>query len=254
MLISGQTLSRYRAEDRAPDRRRRGRLCSPIPSSSQDRFVAQRVAAQRRAQASPLKPRVRRELVDDPGHDATIRLRRDAVQPVRACARGRARSWRHHIAALSLERWSHHFHLVLFHERSVRFRIHTLPFLEHLLKPPWRHAHQQHARLRPDVLEGVRGASRDEHNGLSGRAHGAVTELDLKLPAHDVEELVLRLVDVRGRPALGRDGLPNQAERSSGLVSCCHQFRDIRFSALRPGESRCTAWQNDKPRFCSGRG
>jgi hypothetical protein len=38
--------------------------------------VAERLAAQRRAQrsgASPLKPRVRRELIDEPGHATTIR-------------------------------------------------------------------------------------------------------------------------------------------------------------------------------------
>src|SRR5215471_1663051 len=124
---------------------------------------------------------------------------------------------RHHLAERSLERWSHHFHVVLFHERAVCLRIHTLPFLEHLLKPPWCHADQQHARLRPDVLEGVRGPARDEHHGLRGRAHDAVTEFDLELPAHDVEELVLGLVNVGGRPALGCDGLTKHTQCSSGL-------------------------------------
>ena len=49
---------------------------------------AERLAAQRRAQrsgASPLQPRVRRELVDEPGHGWTIRLRRAAVQRAGAC-------------------------------------------------------------------------------------------------------------------------------------------------------------------------
>jgi hypothetical protein len=57
----------------------------------------------------------------------------------------------------------------------------------------------------------VCGASRDEHHGLSGCVHDAITKFDLKLPAHDMEELVLCLVDVRGWPALGRDGLAKQA-------------------------------------------
>ncbi len=50
--------------------------------------VAERLAAQRRAQrsgASPLQPRVRRELVDEPEHGWTIRLGRGAVQRVGAC-------------------------------------------------------------------------------------------------------------------------------------------------------------------------
>ena len=59
--------------------------CSPGPSHFSR--VAERLAAQRRAQrsgASPLKPRVRRELVDEPGHAATIPLGRAAVQRVGA--------------------------------------------------------------------------------------------------------------------------------------------------------------------------
>jgi len=85
---------------------------------------------------------------------------------------------------------AHHFHVVLFGERRERFSIRTMPFLEHLLGPPWRHADQYHARAGPHVLEGVCGASRDEHHGLSRRAHDAITKFDLKLPAHDVEELL----------------------------------------------------------------
>jgi hypothetical protein len=44
---------------------------------------------------------------------------------------------------------------VLFRERSECLRIHTLSLLEHLLKPPGHHTDQQHARLSPNVLEGV---------------------------------------------------------------------------------------------------
>jgi len=51
-----------------------------LPGPSHFSRVAERLAAQRRAHARPLKPRVRRELVDEPGHDWTIRLGRDAVQ------------------------------------------------------------------------------------------------------------------------------------------------------------------------------
>src|SRR5438105_41701 len=103
--------------------------------------------------------------------------------------------------------------------------------------PPWRHADQQHAGLRPDVLEGMRGSAGDEDDGPGGRAHNAVAEFEVKLPTHDVEELVLGSVDVGGRPALGRNGLAKQAERSSGLLACCQQFGDIRRSALRPRET-----------------
>ena len=113
---------------------------------------------------------------------------------------------------LLLYRRPHHFHVVLFGKRPERLSIRTLPFLEHLLGPPWRHADQYHAGLSPNVLERVCRASRDEHDRLSGRAHDAVTKLELKFSLHDVEELVLCLMDVRADwPALGRDGLTKQA-------------------------------------------
>src|SRR6266404_2213937 len=140
----------------------------------------------------------------------------------------------------SLERRSHDFHVVHFHERPVCLCIHILSFREHLLEPPWRHADQQHAGLRPDVLEGMRGSAGYEDNGPGRRAHDAVAEFEVKLPTDDVEELVLGSVDVGGRPALGRNGLAKQAERSSGLLACCQQFGDIRRSALRPREMGCT--------------
>ena len=111
----------------------------------------------------------------------------------------------------SLDRRPHHFLVVLFGECAERLCIYTLPLLHHLLKSPWRHADQYHAGLSPNVLEGVCRSSRDEHDRLSGRAHDAVTKLELKFPLHDVEELVLRLMDVRGWPALRRDGLTKQA-------------------------------------------
>ena len=40
--------------------------------------------------------------------------------------------------------------------------------------------------ITPHVLEGVCGASRNEHRGLRRRAHDAVAKFDLKLTAHDV--------------------------------------------------------------------
>jgi hypothetical protein len=109
--------------------------------------------------------------------------------------------------------------LYFIRERSKRLSIRTLPFLERFLKAPGRHADQQHSRLSANVLESVCRPSRDENYGLSGRVHNAVTELDLKVPTDDVEELILGLVDVRGWPALRRDGLTKQAYRSAGLLA-----------------------------------
>jgi hypothetical protein len=140
----------------------------------------------------------------------------------------------------SPERRSHDFHVVHFHKRPVCLCIHILPFGEHLFESSWRHADQQHAGLRPDILEGVRDPAGDEDNGPGGRAHDAIAEFEVKLPIHDVEELVLGLVDVGGRSALGRNGLAKQAERPSGLLACCQQFGDIRLSALRPRKMGCT--------------
>src|SRR5713101_7438386 len=118
----------------------------------------------------------------------------------------------------SRERRSYDFRTVLFHELPVSLRIHTLPFPEHLLETPRRHADQQHAGLCPDVLEGMHGPAGDEDSGPSGRAHDAVAEFHFKLPTRDVEELVRPSVDVGGWPALGRNGLAKQAKRSSGLL------------------------------------
>jgi len=115
---------------------------------------------------------------------------------------------------------------------------------------PWRHADQYHARLSPNVLEGVCRPSRDKHDRLSGRDHEAVTKLEFKLTFYDVEEFVFRLMDVCGRSALRRDGLTKQAYRSAGLVSGRHYFGHIGFSAFRPREPRGTVRQNDEPRFC----
>src|SRR6185437_10580439 len=173
---------------------------------------------------------------------------------VRLVDRPRRREATSRTAERSLERRSNHFHVVLFCESPICLRIHALPFFEHLFKSPWRHADQYHARLSPSVLKGVCRPSRDEHDRLSGRAHDAVTKLELKLTLHDVEELVLRLVDVRGWPTLGRNGLTKQSYRSAGLLAGRHYFGHIPFSALRPREPRGTVWQNDEPRFCGDRG
>jgi hypothetical protein len=48
-----------------------------------------------------------------------------------------------------------HFQIVFLRERFQRLSVLTLTFLERLFKSPWCHADQQHARLCPNVLEGV---------------------------------------------------------------------------------------------------
>jgi hypothetical protein len=79
----------------------------------------------------------------------------------------------------------------------------------------------------------MRSPAWDEDNGPGGRAHDAVAEFELELPTHDVEELVVRSVNVQRWPALRRDGLAKQAEHSSRLLACGEYFGDIRLSALR---------------------
>ena len=117
----------------------------------------------------------------------------------------------------SLEGRPHDLRVVHPHERLVRSRVHALPFREDALEPSRRHADQQHAGLGPDVPEGVHGAAGDEHDRPGGRAHDALAQPEAELPTDDVEELVRRPMDVGGRPALGRDGLAEQAERGPGL-------------------------------------
>jgi hypothetical protein len=116
--------------------------------------------------------------------------------------------------------------------------IHALPFLKQFLKPPRRHADEQHAGLRPDILEGVRGSSRNEHNGLSGRGHDAVAEFDLELSAHNVEELILGLVNVGRRATVRRDRLPEHAKRSPGLICRCQKLGEVLLPPLRSAEFR----------------
>jgi hypothetical protein len=78
--------------------------------------------------------------------------------------------------------------LYFFHKRSKRLCIHTLPFFEHFLKPPWRHADQYHARLSPNVLEGVCRPTRDKHDRLSGRGQTIAPKSGPPTHIHQTED------------------------------------------------------------------
>ena len=79
----------------------------------------------------------------------------------------------------SLKWWTHDFHIVRFHQRAVCLCIHTLSFLEHLLKPAWRHTDQQDPGLGSDILKGVRASPRYKHNRPSRGVHDTVAYFEL---------------------------------------------------------------------------
>src|SRR5689334_25408821 len=101
--------------------------------------------------------------------------------------------------AHSFERWSNDFYPVRVHKRSVCLCVHALPRLEHLLKPTWSNADKQDARFTSDILEGVRSPTRNKHKRPSGRAHDPIAYFDFKISTHNIEELVLGLVNMSGR-------------------------------------------------------
>src|SRR3954451_17167474 len=152
----------------------------------------------------------------------------------------------------SPEGWSHDLGVVFAHEPPVHPRVHALPLREDALEPSRRHADQQHAGLGPDVPEGVHGPAGDEHDRPGGRAHDALVEPEAELPADDVEELVRRPVDVGGRPALGRDGLAEQAERRPGLLACRQHLGDVRLPAPGAGEAGRAVGRDDEPLSVGG--
>src|SRR6266566_3913558 len=130
------------------------------------------------------------------------------------------------------KRRPHDMHMVSCHEFLVRLGIDTLPFRKHFLEPAGRHAEQQHTGFRSDVLKRVWSLARDEDKGPSGRAHNTLAQFEVELTAHNVTELSFHSVQVCRRAALGRDGLPKDAEHTPSLLGCRQQFGNIRLSAL----------------------
>src|SRR4051812_21346137 len=81
----------------------------------------------------------------------------------------------------SFERRSNDFHIVHLHDFPVCFRIHSLSLREHFLETARAHAGYQHGRFCPNILECMRGSTRDEDNRPSRNVHDAVVEFELEL-------------------------------------------------------------------------
>src|SRR5271155_1842345 len=130
--------------------------------------------------------------------------------------------------------------------------VNALPLYEKLLKSPRRDSNQQHARFRAAILKGMLGSARHKHNGPGRRAHDAIAELKFEFSTQDVKELIIGPVDMEGWPAFGCNRLSKQAERSSGLLSCDKNFRDVCLSALRPSQAGSCIRRNKEPLYIAG--
>ncbi len=57
---------------------------------------------------------------------------------------------------------------------------------------------------------------------------------------------------MKGRPAFWCNSLSKQAERSSGLLFCDKDFRDICLSTLRPNQAGSGVRGNNEPLYIGG--
>src|SRR5262249_20103335 len=129
-----------------------------------------------------------------------IATRREHPYPGNLRRRLRTRSTRRRgtwVLRGDLKRRPHHLHRVLLEQRPDC----CLVCAREALKEPFEscrvHGPEQYAGVRANVLEGMRHILWDEDERPGGCALDALTELEVELPAQDVEELILRSVDVQ---------------------------------------------------------
>src|SRR4029453_9608421 len=149
-----------------------------------------------------------------------------------------------------MQRWSHYVHIVLLKKRFEPLRICPWEALKESFESAWVHASQQHARLWADVLEGMHHIfwDKDERPG-GGAGDAAVAELEVKLPAQDVEELIFRAVDVQGRSTPQHARVPPHPKRAARLLMCGEDLGGVRFTPERPREAGSLVGEHDKPLF-----
>ncbi len=86
-------------------------------------------------------------------------------------------------------------------------------------------------------------------NDPAGVRCDTVAELEVKLPAQDVEELILRAVDVQGRSTPKDARVPPHPKRAARLLTCGEDLGGVRLSPDRPREAGCLVGEHDKPLF-----
>src|SRR5262249_15844814 len=100
-----------------------------------------------------------------------------------------------------------------------------------------------------DVLEGMHYVFWDKDKRPSRGALDTVAELEVKLPVQDVEELILRTVDVQGWPTLQDFRVPPYSKRATRFLAWGENLGDVRLLPDRPREAGSLVGEHDKSFF-----
>ena len=90
---------------------------------------------------------------------------------------------------------------------------------------------------------------RDKDKRPCGCVLDAVAELKVKVPAQDVEELILRAVDMQGWSTLQDFRVPPHPKRATRLLARSKNLGNIFFTPGRPREAGGLVGEHDKPLF-----
>ncbi len=90
---------------------------------------------------------------------------------------------------------------------------------------------------------------RDKDKRPGGGALDTVAELEVKLPAQDVEEFILRAVDVQGWSTPRDARVPPHPKRATRLLACGEDLGGVRLSPDRPREAGGLVGEHDKSLF-----
>src|SRR5262245_18847249 len=99
------------------------------------------------------------------------------------------------------------------------------------------------------MLEGMYHIFWNEDKRPRGGALDAVAELEVKLPAQDVKELILRAVDVQGWSTLQDFCVPPYPKRATRLLACGENLGDVLLIPDRPREAGSLVGEHDKSLF-----
>src|SRR2546430_1473533 len=89
----------------------------------------------------------------------------------------------------------------------------------------------------------------DKDKRSGGGVLDAVAELEVKLPAQDVKELILRKVDVQGWSTLQDFRVPPHPKRATCLLACGENLGDVLLTSNRPREAGGLVGEHDKSLF-----
>src|SRR5262249_2998531 len=103
--------------------------------------------------------------------------------------------------------------------------------------------------LMADVLEGMHHIFWDKDKRPGRGVLDTVAELEVKLPAQDVEELILRAVDVQGWSTLQNVRVPPHSKRTTRLLVRGEKLGVVLVAPGRPREAGSLVWEHDKSLF-----